>query len=184
MALNDILNAAFQEEEQSGQRLRSLPTLDAVLPTSIPGPPVPSPENKPRLADLLPLLLAGKGGQGMGAGGDSVSIDPSLDLMTRHGVTLDEDAMRSLIQARRAGFNPFPFIGSSYRSYAEQAKMYANRAGRSIPVAPPGQSLHQQGIAFDAGNLPADVRRYLLNHGWFWGSSFGDPVHYSYGQSG
>lgn len=135
-------------------------------------------------ADKMMLLQQLQGTQSDPTSLMDLTPNNSLDLMTRHGVTLDEEAMRSLIAAKRAGFNPFPYIGSSYRSYAEQAQMYANRAGRSIPVAPPGQSLHQQGIAFDAGDLPSIIRQYLMQHGWFWGNSFGDPVHYSYGQSG
>lgn len=137
------------------------------------------------LSQISALSSLGGGAKSPTSGGAHVGpIDPSLDLITRHGITLDEDAMRSLIQARRAGFNAFPFIGSDYRSHAEQAALYANRAGRSIPVAKPGSSLHELGLAFDAGNLPANIRNYLTHHGWFWGNAFGDPPHYSYGQLG
>jgi D-alanyl-D-alanine carboxypeptidase len=190
MALNDILNAAFGQEEQSNRRQQYGPSVDPSVQQIAPAPTVGMqsmrpPSEGPNLASLLPLLLGGKqGGGSMGGSGVPGNIDPSLDLMTRHGVTLDEDAIQSLIQARRAGFNAFPYIGSDYRSVAEQARMYADRANNSLPVAPPGQSLHNQGLAFDAGGLPTDVRRYLLNNGWFWGNSFGDPVHYSFGQSG
>lgn len=112
-------------------------------------------------------------------------IDPNgMDLVTARGVTLDADAMASLQAARAAGYNPFPYIGGGYRSVDTQAAMYADRANRSLPIAPPGQSMHNYGLAFDAGNLPADVRSYLLQHGWYWGESFDDPVHYSYGRNG
>jgi hypothetical protein len=185
MALQDILDRTFGLESDANARMSSMPTIRPVgPPPQSPTPSAPAQANG-GLESLLPMLLAAKQGGGGGGGGQgSGNIDPSLDLMTRRGVTLDEDALRSLLQARRAGFNAFPFIGSDYRSYQEQADLFANRAGRSIPVAPPGQSLHQQGLAFDSGSLPSDIRRYLVNHGWFWGNSFGDPVHYSYGQSG
>jgi hypothetical protein len=70
-------------------------------------------------------------------------------------------------------------INSGYRSTAKQAQLYANRASNPNPVAPPGHSLHEQGLAADGtvggkplGTLPAAVlKRFGLM------PVPGDPVH-------
>lgn len=137
------------------------------------------------------LQVNGKGPGGVPEGFDSGGenpwgIDPNgMNLVTRRGVTLDQDAMRSLQQARKAGFNPFPYIGGGYRSPEASDAMYANRANRSLPVAPGGHSMHNFGLAFDQSRvLPKAVQDYLLAHGWYNGASWGDPPHWSYGRDG
>lgn len=70
-------------------------------------------------------------------------------------------------------------INSGYRSYQKQAQLYANRANNPNPVAKPGTSLHERGLAADGtvngiplGKLPASIlSRYGLS------SVPGDPVH-------
>jgi LAS superfamily LD-carboxypeptidase LdcB len=42
-------------------------------------------------------------------------------------------------------------VTSVYRSYSEQLALWNNRARNPYPVAPPGQSYHQYGRAFDLG---------------------------------
>jgi hypothetical protein len=142
--------------------------------------------NEPSTMDKVLGILSTTGASGPQAsmGSTMPGPDSSLNLLTRRGVTLDADALHSLQQARRAGFNAFPFIGSDYRSNAEQAQMYANRGSNPFPVAPPGQSMHNEGLAFDAGDLPSRIASYLEQNGWYNGASFGDPVHYSYGSKG
>lgn len=122
---------------------------------------------------------------------DPWGVDPDgYDPMTRHGITLDEEAMKSLIQARRQGYNPFPFIGGAYRSIADSNALYNSRYTNGVkhpgvlPAAPGGQSMHNFGLAFDAGSLPNRVASFLEQNGWFNGASFGDPVHYSYYRQG
>ncbi len=122
----------------------------------------------------------------MGVSGlqDPWNVDPNGEvLVSRHGVTLDQPAMQSLIQARQAGYNAFPYIGQGYRTLAESQQAYLHPTN-SLPHAPPGQSMHNYGLAFDAGSLPEDVRNYLIANGWFWGNAFGDAPHYSFGRLG
>lgn len=82
--------------------------------------------------------------------------------------------------AALAGYEGQPIaINSGYRSTARQAQLYANRASNPNPVAPPGHSLHERGLAADGtiggkplGTLPAALlRRFGLQ------TVPGDPVH-------
>ena len=50
-------------------------------------------------------------------------------------------------------------ITSGYRSSEAQAALYAGRAGNPYPVAPPGSSMHEKGLAID---VPADFVPTLL----------------------
>lgn len=111
-------------------------------------------------------------------------IDVSGNIITRHGDTFDADAMRSLIQAAHAtGIKPWQYIGGSIRSLAQSAAMLNSNNG--LPHAPPGQSMHNYGLAFDqTRTLPPALRQYLLSHGWYNGASWGDPPHWSYGRNG
>lgn len=130
---------------------------------------------------------------GFGASGDNPwGIDPNgMNLVERHGTTLDQDAMQSLIAARRAGYNPFPYIGGGYRSPADSARLHDQRYDAqgnlipgNLPAADAGDSMHNYGLAFDAGNLPQRVAAYLEQNGWYNGASWGDAPHYSYGRDG
>jgi hypothetical protein len=102
------------------------------------------------------------------------------------GVELQKPALRSLWQVRRAtGLPIFGNISSSYRTQSEQAALYAAKPGIA---APPGQSLHQQGLAIDvdSGWLAAhpEIRQALLSSGWHQFDPQREPWHFSYGQTG
>jgi len=70
---------------------------------------------------------------------------------------------------------------SGYRTRAKQAQLY-NRflAGRSkYPVAPPGHSAHERGLAFDIGSTAeglAVAGRHAADLGLSWSPR--DPVHF------
>lgn len=68
-------------------------------------------------------------------------------------------AMRAAL-ARAEGLlgRPVP-ITSGYRSTEAQAQLYANRASNPYPVAAPGSSMHEKGLAID---VPADFVPRLL----------------------
>lgn len=99
---------------------------------------------------------------------------------------LSDEARNSLMPAldelRRAGikFN----VTSAYRSPEKQAALYANRASNPYPVAPPGHSTHEKGLAADVALTDEKQRdkatQILTSHGWSWRLGAKDRVHYEY----
>lgn len=92
---------------------------------------------------------------------------------------------RALVDlAGRAGLQPR--VTSTRRSHAEQARLYRRYlAGQQeYPVAPPGQSAHELGMAFDmvtaSMNLSdlADLGKIWESWGGVWGGNFDDPIHF------
>lgn len=88
-------------------------------------------------------------------------------------------AMRAaLARAQQLLGRPVP-ISSGYRSVAEQRRLWDRRAANPYPVARPGASRHQQGLAVDVptGFLPAllDVAR---DAGLCRPFPAADPVHF------
>lgn len=77
-------------------------------------------------------------------------------------------------------FPPGTFrVTSVYRSISEQTRLYANRARNPFPVAPPGRSKHNYGLAWDMTGPPAQLREA----GAIWRSWGGrwfeaDPIHF------
>ena len=78
--------------------------------------------------------------------------------------------------AQRAGVGGLS-IASGGRTYAQQAALYAAyKAGRGNLAAPPGQSLHESGIAADFGGSAhyysgaqhAWLRQNAATFGWYW----------------
>jgi D-alanyl-D-alanine carboxypeptidase-like protein len=68
-------------------------------------------------------------------------------------------AMRAaLARAEQLLGQPVP-VTSGYRSTADQAALYANRGSNPYPVAAPGSSMHEKGLAVD---VPADFVPRLL----------------------
>ena len=90
--------------------------------------------------------------------------------------------------ARR--FGPYHFT-STCRTEAEQQWLWAHRGTNPFPVAPPGRSMHQAGLAVDMARDDIDPKRDLVLHligaKWreadprgrlVWGES--DPIHFEY----
>jgi hypothetical protein len=74
-------------------------------------------------------------------------------------------------------------VTSTRRSLDTQKKLYADYlAGRSkFPAAPPGQSTHGVGYAFDLHLTPpvyAQAGRLWERIGLTWGGRFNDPIHF------
>lgn len=84
-----------------------------------------------------------------------------------------KEGLRKAIQARGVKL----VVNSAYRTLAQQMLLYNSRASNSNPVAAPGKSNHQSGIALDindrGGWLP-----FLQPHGWQ--PLAGDPPHVDY----
>lgn len=71
-------------------------------------------------------------------------------------------------------------VTSVVRSRAEQTELWNRRAKNPYPVAPPGSSRHELGLAFDIVTEPYDV---LWTLGAWWKSIGGewfasDPIHF------
>jgi len=76
-----------------------------------------------------------------------------------------------------------PVVVSVRRDYTDQAKLYQNYlAGKSRwPAAPPGQSAHQYGVAFDATVPPDDMPLWIQIRRLFgWHVVEGDAPHAEY----
>lgn len=75
-------------------------------------------------------------------------------------------------------------VTSGYRSYALQARLYRRwlQGASPFPAAPPGNSMHELGRAFDLGGLDASELAQLgaiwESWGGRWGGRFGDPIHF------
>lgn len=108
---------------------------------------------------------------------------PMGNLDTHAGVTGVAPAIDQLIAARRKTGDPiFRNVVSDYRTRAEQAALYQRYlSGNGNLAAPPGQSNHETGTAFDISSSflaqNPDVVRYLLNHG-FDRDVGGEPWHF------
>lgn len=93
------------------------------------------------------------------------------------------DAAAELVAAcAQAGLSPR--ITSTRRSYAQQKTLYQKFiTGRwPYPVAVPGTSAHEFGIAFDMVTEPydalADAGATWEAWGGVWGGRYGDPIHF------
>lgn len=79
-----------------------------------------------------------------------------------------------------------PRITSTRRSHAEQARLYRRFLSgvQPYPVAPPGTSAHEFGMAFDmvTGAMRLsdlkDLGSVWTSWGGVWGGEFDDPIHF------
>lgn len=101
-----------------------------------------------------------------------IELPTTGPLVTYQGVTLAAPAIASLIACVAAtGVNLFPYVISSYRSYAQQVALYnAYQNGTGNLAAQPGTSNHETGTAMDLSSsfqyAHPEVRSWLLSHGW------------------
>ncbi|WP_158226448.1 M15 family metallopeptidase [Bradyrhizobium sp. UFLA03-84] len=72
--------------------------------------------------------------------------------------------------------NPGTSLSSGVRSRDDQAALYADRANNPNPVAPPGTSLHERGMAADIGGMTPQQRAMLPQYGLAQPVA-NDPVH-------
>jgi N-acetylmuramoyl-L-alanine amidase len=68
-------------------------------------------------------------------------------------------------------------VNSSYRTIAQQMLLYNDRFNNPNPVAPPGTSNHQTGLAIDIED-PRGWEPFLMRYGW--NPLPGDPPHFNY----
>ena len=76
---------------------------------------------------------------------------------------------------------PRLFITSVRRSRTEQLRLWYNRGNNPYPVAPPGTSKHEYGLAWDMVGPQEDLEQagqIWEAMGGRWGGRFGDPIHF------
>lgn len=90
------------------------------------------------------------------------------NLTTVGGVTLIAPAMWALLAAQSDYGSPIlPYVVSSYRSYAQQAALYAEYVnGTGNLAAPPGQSNHETGTALDITAINNAIAPTMAKYGW------------------
>jgi hypothetical protein len=113
---------------------------------------------------------------GEGGGRDGPGGGGSTAAGSREGLA---PAMKAaLARAEQLLGKPVP-ITSGYRSHDDQARLYANRANNPYPVAPPGSSMHEQGLAIDVpGDFVAELARVAPDAGLCHPFPVDDPVHF------
>jgi N-acetylmuramoyl-L-alanine amidase len=88
-----------------------------------------------------------------------------------------KEALRKAIQERGIRM----VVNSAYRTIAQQLLLYNWKGSNSNPVAKPGQSNHQSGLALDIVDRPG-WQPYLQRYGWQ--PLAGDPPHVDYKGAG
>lgn len=144
------------------------------------------------ITGVAPNSIAG-GGYKLPSGGTPQKGGPR----GQYGLTVNAaKSLGGLSAAYAKAGNGNLIINSGGRTYAEQAKAYADyKAGRGNLAAPPGSSLHESGIAADFGgpiynkNTNAAMatkqhtwlRQNAAQFKWFWvGKNFGESWHWEY----
>lgn len=72
-------------------------------------------------------------------------------------------------------------ITSVLRSYTKQLELWNNRHNNPYPVAPPGTSKHERGLAWDMVGPERDLEWAGITWeawGGRWGGRFKDPIHF------
>lgn len=90
----------------------------------------------------------------------------------------------AITEATAAGLNPV--VTEAFRTFADQAALYANRAGNPNPVARPGSSAHEKGVAVDVSikGMSADelsAFKEIMEKYGFDQPVANDPVHWLFG---
>ncbi len=103
---------------------------------------------------------------------DDLNVD-LLDAAFPYVQTPAKEALQRAIQDRGQTMQ----VNSAYRTIAQQMLLYNDRSNNSNPVAPPGASNHQTGLAIDIEDARG-WESYLIPYGWE--PLPGDPPHFDY----
>lgn len=106
--------------------------------------------------------------------------DLNVDLSNAAFPYLQPQARQALQQAIQDR-GTMMLVNSAYRTIAQQMLLYNDRFNNPNPVAPPGASNHQTGLAIDIED-PRGWEPYLMRYGWQ--PLSGDPPHFDYQGSG
>ena len=103
---------------------------------------------------------------------DDLNVD-LLDAAFPYVQAPAKEALQRAIQDRGQTMQ----VNSAYRTIAQQMLLYNDRLNNSNPVAPPGGSNHQTGLAIDIEDARG-WESYLIPYGWE--PLPGDPPHFDY----
>lgn len=103
---------------------------------------------------------------------DDLNVD-LLDAAFPYVQTSAKQALQRAIQDRGQTMQ----VNSAYRTIAQQMLLYNDRFNNPNPVAPPGASNHQTGLAIDIED-PTGWEVYLMRYGW--NPLPGDRPHFDY----
>jgi N-acetylmuramoyl-L-alanine amidase len=103
---------------------------------------------------------------------DDLNVDLS-DAAFPYVQSAAKRALQSAIQDRGSKM----LVNSCYRTIAQQLMLYNDRDFNGNPVAPPGTSNHQTGLAIDIED-PRGWEPYLMKYGW--NPLRGDEPHFDY----
>ncbi len=103
---------------------------------------------------------------------DDLNVD-LLDAAFPYVQSAAKQGLQQAIQDRGAKM----LVNSCYRTIAQQMLLYNDRFNNSNPVAPPGASNHQTGLAIDIED-PRGWEPFLIRYGW--NPLPGDPPHFDY----
>jgi len=107
---------------------------------------------------------------------DDLSVD-LLDAAFPYIQSAAKQGLQRAIQDRGTKM----LVNSCYRTIAQQMLLYNDRFNNPNPVAPPGASNHQTGLAIDIED-PRGWEPYLMRCGW--SPLAGDPPHFDYVDAG
>lgn len=102
--------------------------------------------------------------------------DLNVDLSDAAFPFLQSQAKQALQRAINDRGIPL-LVNSAYRTIAQQMLLYNDRFNNPNPVAPPGRSNHQTGLAIDIED-PRGWEPFLVRHGWE--PLPGDPPHFDF----
>jgi N-acetylmuramoyl-L-alanine amidase len=103
---------------------------------------------------------------------DDLNVD-LLDAAFPYVQSPAKQALQQAIQDRGQTMQ----VNSAYRTIAQQMLLYNDRINNPNPVAPPGASNHQTGLAIDIEDATG-WEPYLMQYGWH--PLPGDPPHFDY----
>ena len=103
---------------------------------------------------------------------DDLNVD-LLDAAFPYVQASAKQALQGAIQDRGMKMQ----VNSAYRTIAQQMLLYNDRFNNGNPVAPPGTSNHQTGLAIDIED-PRGWEPYLMKYGW--NPLLGDEPHFNY----
>ncbi|MBR0901205.1 M15 family metallopeptidase [Bradyrhizobium liaoningense] len=126
------------------------------------------------LSTQRPAIVAALAGQAASAGPKVSDVIPNDSNATPGTVGMNTKLANAIDDF--IDDNPGTSLSSGVRTTQKQAQLYANRGSNPNPVAPPGTSLHERGMAADIAGMTPAQRAMLPQYGLAQPVA-NDPVH-------